>query len=323
MDGPHQGASLKRKSVVKNQGGRRFGNLLPKAREDTLVLKERMEHCVCIDRDILNTCKQCRIDSMDYIKNTFILKNYSRNKKTTNAFTKNELHRYGLIDRLMTDIDRGVAEEDKKGLWYEDKTSDMEIDAPILEEDEKERLLKKDSKLLYRNEKGSLNAGVFIHRILHRMGISVSTETVLMGLVLLERIKRKRQDKGGLALCSANMKSMMLGVMMIASKTHDLLPCNLGWWRSRHYMDLSDKGICFTELLLLRLCEWEVTVHPWQIRDYLFERGIMMPFVACFHDMPNVTGLWQNVEDFEKKATKVDSDAIHTIIAEGQILVNF
>jgi len=64
---------------------------------------------------------------MDYLKNTFIRKNYSRNKKTTNCFTGTELHHYGLIDRLMADIDRGVAEEDKKEHWYEDKTRDMEI----------------------------------------------------------------------------------------------------------------------------------------------------------------------------------------------------
>ena len=325
MDPPLQDASLKRKSVMKNMGGRRFGNLLPKVREDTLVLKERMENCTCINDDILNTCKQCRLDIMDYMKNNFIPKNYSRNKKTTNCFTGEELHHNGLIDRLMADIDRGVVEEDKKGKgpWYEDNTSDMQIEALVLEEDKKEHCLRKDTKLLYRREKGGLDATVLIHRILHKLGLSVSTETVLMGLVLLERIKLKRQDKGGLALCSANMRSLMLGVMMIVSKTHDLVAYNLKWWRSLHHMDLNERGIRFTELLLLRLCDWEVTVHPWQIRDYLFERGITMPFVACFHDMPNVTGLWHNVEDFQRKRVRVDSEPIHTILVDGQILVIF
>jgi len=296
--------------------GCRFGNLLSNVRDDTLVLKERLEKCLCINDDILDTCKQCRLDSMDYLRNNFIPTDYLRIKKTFNCFTGTDLHHYGLVDRLMEEIERGVAEEDMKKHRYEDKTSDMEM------EDEKENILRNDIKFLYRNEKGDINATVLVHRLIHRLGINLSTETLLMGLVLLERLKRKRADKGGLALCTSNVRSMMLGVMMIASKIHDVSPYNLKWWRTMHYMDLNKRGIRFTELLLLRLFEWDVVVHPCQISEYLFERGITMPFMACFHGLPNVTGIWHDVEEFQRKRVRVETDPILTFFPDRQILVS-
>jgi len=297
--------------------GRMFGNLLPKLRDDTLVLKERLEKCLCINNDILNTCKQCRLDSMEYLRNNFTPKDFSRSKKTFNCFTGTDLHHYGLVDRLMEEIERGVAEEDIKKDRYEEKTSDMEM------EDEKENILRNDIKLLYRKESGGINATLLVHRLMHRNGIGLSTETLLTGLVLLERLKKKRADKGGLALCTSNMRSIILGVMMIASKIQDVAPYDLKWWRAMHYMDLNKRGIRFTELLLLRLFEWEVVVYPYQISEYLFERGITMPFMACFQGMSTVTGIWHDLEEFQKKRFLVEKENILTFSPEGQILVSF
>jgi len=109
-----------------------------------------------------------------------------------------------------------------------------------------------------------------------------------MGLVLLERIKCKRHDMGGLALCSGNMRSLLLGVMMIAHKTHDQFPHDLRYWGRRDYMNLDVQGMKCTEALLLRLFEWDVVVRPWQITRYLFERGIMFTWRPSFDGLPKL-----------------------------------
>ena len=178
----------------------------------------------------------------------------------------------------MAEVDKGVAEEDLKHFHRIDETRG-----------------------LYRQKEGTLNATLFVHSLLHRLGMALSLESVLMGIVLLERIKRKRQDMGGLALCSGNMRSMLLRVMMIAHKTHDQFPHDLRYWGRRDYMNLDVQGMKCTEALLLRLFEWDVVVRPWEITHYLFERGIMFTWGPSFDGLPSVQGLWYDLSEFEKK----------------------
>jgi len=258
-----------RKKIRTNKAGPRrgWGALSPSmgVGERTLVLKDRLERCACSDPKGLSRCLSCNEDSKDFQRTTRPKMTYYSKTQIINVFTKTPLHHGGLIDRLMAEVDKGVAEEDLK---------------PFLRIDE--------TRGLYRQKEGTLKATLFVHSLLHRMDMAISLESVLMGLVLLERIKRKRQDLGGLALASANMRSLLLGVMMICHKTHDQFPHDLRYWGRRDYMNLDVQGMKCTEALLLRLFEWDVVVRPWQITRYLFERGIMFTWRPSFDGLPKL-----------------------------------